>query len=434
MFDDEPQDEVPSTPSSSAASALEAAEFCDLISNPQQSRLCIKVRGERLIFDDFTDPIDTALNEPSVSLASILSEESLRYRMRCCLSMIIARAVWQFYDSEWMIRDWTKEQVHFPLYLRANESDEVNIYASKPFLTARFETASEPNPVKGRIHKCPKILALGILLLEIELDVKIETKRLKKHLRANGQPTLNTDYYAAMDLYKTEDWNGRDTHTPHKEVIGYCLDASNFRGLTNTFDQREALHKNVVVPLEKTFRNAWPDLDETPVKVKSRLGTLQVSTLEQPAKASTLPLRNRAPSAQPSPCVNTYQIILVCKLIVVSEAEASKEWFESIEDMCSTLRKKRKSSGRVKIAILDTGLDENHQSFWQVKQGYEDFVNPENSRGIDNSGHGTNGFHLISKIMDDEVDIFIGRVFEGENATSATPSLMANVSLSMSQD
>jgi len=96
--------------------------------------------------------------------------------------------------------------------------------------------------------------------------------------------------------------------------------------------------------------------------------------------------------------------------------------------MCSTLRKKRTVEGRVKIAILDTGLDERHSSFWAVKKGYEDFARNQNQRGIDNTGHGTNGFNLISKIMDDDVDIFVARIFEGEHATVNTPTLMARVS------
>ncbi|KAH6714001.1 hypothetical protein BKA61DRAFT_607018 [Leptodontidium sp. MPI-SDFR-AT-0119] len=408
MFDDDEQDITPSTPSSPA---LETTEFCNLISNPQQSRLCMKVHGERLIFEEVTDVIDTVLNHPSVSLASLLSEESLTYRMRCCLSMIIARAVWQFYDSEWMLRDWTKDQVHFPLYLRTYGSEEVNIYASKPFLSARFDTLSEQKPVRGRIHKCPKILALGILLLEIELDLKIETKRLKKHLRADGQPTLNTDYIAAMDLYNNEQlWRYRSTQPAHKEVIGYCLKAPNFRGLTDACEEREALYKNVVIPLEKTFKNAWPNLDETPIKVPDTMGAMEVTLprLEHPTERLNQPRRIRTPKPSLSP-----------------EAEAAKAWFESIEDMCSTLRRKRTTRERVKIAILDTGLDENHHPFWEVKKGYEDFAGNQNHRGIDDTGHGTNGFHLISKIMDDEVDIFVARVFEGEKATSETPTLMA---------
>ena len=96
--------------------------------------------------------------------------------------------------------------------------------------------------------------------------------------------------------------------------------------------------------------------------------------------------------------------------------------------MCSTLRKKRTLAERVRIAILDTGLDENHQSFWEVKKDYKDFAGNQDDRGIDNTGHGTNGFHLISKIMDDEVDIFVARVFDSKKATPETPALMAKVS------
>jgi len=193
-----------------------------------------------------------------------------------------------------MPRDWTKDQLHFPLYLRTNESMDPDIYVDKPFLSAKVGAALEQdiNPPTGRIHKCPKILALGILLLEIELDVKIETKRLGKYLGPNGQLLLNTDYYTATTLFKNENWSCRDTHTPHKEVLWYCLDSSNFRRLTNTYDQREALHKNVVIPLERTFKNAWSGLDETPIRLSNRKGiTEEVMPIMEPTVKSEIQSR-----------------------------------------------------------------------------------------------------------------------------------------------
>jgi hypothetical protein len=113
---------------------------------------------------------------------------------------------------------------------------------------------------------------------------------------------------------------------------------------------------------------------------------------------------------------------------LLSKAGAANKWFQDIDEMCSILRKKRRLGGyeRVRIAILDSGLDESHPSYWQVKKDYEDFIGKQNDRGVDNTGHGTNGFHLILKIIP-EVDIYVARVFDGREATPKTPVLMAEV-------
>jgi len=91
------------------------------------------------------------------------------------------------------------------------------------------------------------------------------------------------------------------------------------------------------------------------------------------------------------------------------------------------LRKMRKAGGydRVRIVILDTGIDCTHP-YWNGIKNYMNFVLDGNQRGIDETGHGTTGVHLILKILP-EADIFVARVFKEENADDNTPCLMAKV-------
>jgi hypothetical protein len=42
----------------------------------------------------------------------------------------------------------------------------------------------------------PKILALGIMLLEIELRIKIEDYRMPEDVDCNGEPNVNADHIA----------------------------------------------------------------------------------------------------------------------------------------------------------------------------------------------------------------------------------------------
>jgi hypothetical protein len=64
---------------------------------------------------------------------------------------------------------------------------------------------------------------------------------------------------------------------------------------------------------------------------------------------------------------------------------------------------------RVKIAVLDTGLDPNHVVSREVH--YKDFVQPASPCMIDNTSRGTVSVDLILKASCD-LDLYVGRVFE----------------------
>jgi hypothetical protein len=114
-----------------------------------------------------------------------------------------------------------------------------------------------------------------------------------------------------------------------------------------------------------------------------------------------------------------------------SESDADK-WFQRLENMSLLLEKNRKAGDYdpVKIAILDTGIDGNHPYRSKIK-GYKDFVEGKKQE-IDKTGHGTNGVHLIFKILT-EAHIYVGRVFENEKANDTTPDLMAEVMMHSSK-
>lgn len=110
-----------------------------------------------------------------------------------------------------------------------------------------------------------------------------------------------------------------------------------------------------------------------------------------------------------------------------SEAKAAHKWFERLDQMNLLLRRKRKAGGyhRVKLAILDTGIDSKNP-YWKKIKGYKDFVAVEEDEGIDKTGHGTNGVYQILKVIP-EVDVYVARVFDDERATQETSSLVAQV-------
>ena len=91
------------------------------------------------------------------------------------------------------------------------------------------------------------------------------------------------------------------------------------------------------------------------------------------------------------------------------------------------LRRKRKAGGYhpVKIAILDSGIESSSPFRKRIKD-YEDFVTPEDQVGIDKTGHGTKGVCLTFKVIP-EAHVYVARVWDSQNSTSATPELVAKV-------
>jgi hypothetical protein len=77
------------------------------------------------------------LGASSVSLAELVMMTKLSLKMRLLLSYFLAKAVWQFYDSEWMQREWTKNTVHFMFERRPKMPK--GIFINEPFLSACFD-------------------------------------------------------------------------------------------------------------------------------------------------------------------------------------------------------------------------------------------------------------------------------------------------------
>lgn len=79
-------------------------------------------------------------------------------KQKVLLPYLLAKAVWQFYDSEWMEGKWTKDTVQFMLAWAPN-----GVLIHEPFLSARFDkltkfTSQDIDDQFPR-HRFPKILA-----------------------------------------------------------------------------------------------------------------------------------------------------------------------------------------------------------------------------------------------------------------------------------
>jgi hypothetical protein len=207
------------------------------------------------------------LSASSVSLAKLSNVAKLSRKMKLLLSYFLAKAVWQFYSSEWMQQEWTKETVHF-MYERRSRTPK-GIFIDEPFLSARFDNAqpAQDKDDEFRSHHFPKILALGIMFLEIELGIDIKDYRMPEDLGPDGEPTVNADHIAAIEVFNKTEWDEMETFSVFRDVIGACLTPDDFKPFLNdTEGLRDAFEKRIVNPLHILYKTAWENPDTSHVR------------------------------------------------------------------------------------------------------------------------------------------------------------------------
>lgn len=198
--------------------------FCSYISSQFEggpSLLYLTVAGEKLYYEDFGDSATQwEIDKPSISLAQLLeeilhSDTDMTEKRKEVLSWLLSKAVWQYYRTPWMTQPWNKEMVHFLSERRPNEA--MGIFINEPLLSVSIAPSRPgsgkpcvggkvvtrlPPPFRLR-HKIPKILGLGVMLLEIQLGRPIESLYGEDEwikYCPGGKPNLNTNYNIAKDL------------------------------------------------------------------------------------------------------------------------------------------------------------------------------------------------------------------------------------------
>ncbi|ETS77445.1 hypothetical protein PFICI_11319 [Pestalotiopsis fici W106-1] len=414
--------------------------FCNYISDQLQSGptlLHLSVANKRLYFEQHSDQeTQWVINQPSVSLGQLLdisshSTDGITGKQKEVLSWLLAKAVWQYYNSPWMAQPWTKQDVHFLGERRPNPNDIANdiagIYVNEPLLSVSISAST----LKGKMpslpslrslrHKIPKILGLGIMLVEIQLgrpieDLHTEDEWLKHCL--GGRPHLNTNYLICRDLIGKPGFF-HDIAYPLEDLIRHCINPQKvfLPVARNDEDVQQALH-DLVTALEGYITYTKPDnvkplnLPISPISSKS-------SILEpRDSRQSLLPVGNHFCTA-PLPAKRTAE--WPQGQTMAQTHGGSSGWFERMNSLNYILgRAPNESYEKVRIAVLDTGV-EPRNAVADYLAGYKDFV-CKGDKKQDESGHGTTTLELIFN-MCGPADVYALRVFKADEADKGTRKL-----------
>lgn len=244
---------------------IQVGEFCELIGYETSARLCLTIQGGQLHrYPEGRHPECFVANAPSVSLAQVLRGYHLTPKMKAGLAYILALSVWHFYDSKWMNTLWTSQTIEFLWHYKYRHGkDKANLFATKPCFSVRFgesdRDACETTSTKGLIHRYPRVLMLGVMLVEIGKGE--ECSELKNIEDSRGQALSFNEAYWWAHGHSEDDaaWPNFDYST-YRRAVKNCLDLHIFAPLSTVHpnnpadgarERRETLFKKVVLPLEQ---------------------------------------------------------------------------------------------------------------------------------------------------------------------------------------
>ncbi|KAK1528597.1 extracellular alkaline serine protease [Colletotrichum costaricense] len=426
--------------------------FCERISNRDQGLLRMSTRDDKLVYHRPGDLSREWLpHVEAVPLASLFSRPDLYLldKSKAILAMLAAKATWEFYDSDLLAQGLTSETVQF---ICEKRSGRTGVFINEPMLLTQYMEKDGTSTRDGKsdsrlatlstetIHDMPRILALGILLLELETRKPMKTHRENRRLCPPGPFGINTDYKIACKLIAT----GPDASesiisdieplSPLRKILPLCITPGSLerkigedlsaRGLAKSASQvnkqnalRSVIYNELVRPLED-WAKRYTDFD--------RIKPLY--------EVSAVPARHR-PERPPIQPQTASPAKLLANVAEDKFRKDSQEWFRLYEELRDVLQpaEEEKKSGykAVKIAVLDTGISKDLYTYhreWPGDFEYVDFVDTarqdEGPIGDKNTEHGTAAVLLLTK-MCPNASYCVARVLKENVALQSDAVLIA---------
>ncbi|ETS84479.1 hypothetical protein PFICI_02504 [Pestalotiopsis fici W106-1] len=452
--------------------------FCGLIRRRERGRLIFNAANDGLVYERADLDVEQLkrlflLKASSVSLSTVLKKRKLHgdVKLKLLLSYLLAKAIWQFYDSEWMASSWSKHSIHF-MRERLNGSSstgEVLALIHKPYFATELWSPPKPSgcipqnelsdkqdlmqrfPSATHLH--PKILALGIMLLEIELGEGIEIHRLDE-AHGDDDPIENDDHYTAGKIILSPMWQRRNVYQAVKEIIEICLKPDKGKFGFQEGIAHSNLYIYVVAPLGRLFKEAWShDTDPEscipePVSFKttdfpaeargpsdlrtfipddiSRTQSLDSEpttcpTSAAPVLTSTVPIRSRHDIGTNMSNLEDGELLgdEDGETTIAARRKNTDKWFSNFQTLLVKYRLLgRGRDERMKVAILDSGINVNHPDFSdedrdRIKERTA-FIN--SNADVDETGHGTHVAAIVLRLTKN-VDLYIGKITDKPNVS-----------------
>ncbi|GLA60118.1 hypothetical protein AtubIFM54640_011549 [Aspergillus tubingensis] len=275
---------------------LEPGEFCKLIDNrigwPVQ--FCIQSNVLQVIEPPDPKPPRGIRPLEGLSLGQWLAQiPHLSNKGKSHLAYTVAKSVWQYYNSPWMMVPWTHESIQ----LLIEETGLADQGKPHPYLMANMAravvTSTDCYDADNLMHQYPYILALGVILIEIAI---------KKPLTSEECPhpfseTVVNDYYtwAWTTAHRS---NLKDmVHSMYEEAVNNCLNPELFGGdsiqqyeyTEQIMARQNVLYEKIVSPLKRLSEAYQDDWGIQGAPTAKTLGTVAHQLITKSSIASQFP-------------------------------------------------------------------------------------------------------------------------------------------------
>lgn len=238
---------------STSGEKVHVESICTIVSQARRSNVALEVEYESNTLWHKARRRTLRSQEPCITLDHLLRHESRRkLKEKRILAVILAHSLLHLSDSSWLKNEWDKTHISF----FGSGPDQLNL---KPYLKADFQALSDDidDSTMMQLHPSPAILALGILLLELQIWEPIENKRLPEDLTDDGSENVNTNLMTAERVFMESD---DEIFENYRRAVHACLNCDFLDEREVDFNDdgfRLLVYENIVAPLEKELYQGW---------------------------------------------------------------------------------------------------------------------------------------------------------------------------------
>ncbi|KAK3324952.1 hypothetical protein B0H66DRAFT_615264 [Apodospora peruviana] len=392
-------------------------QFCPLVCFEKRSPLNLVLNDNFLsLADDNHRPKLWITTQPSISLRTILENNyKVEKAARYVLMFLLAKALWQFYGTQWMRIPWTIDNVHF---LVEHRQGKTGVFLNEPFVSARFSpresvSVSMSDSSPSATEQARAIEAFGVMLLELEMGMSMRARamNLEEYDEIKMEDGHYQDVYTARTLINDKDrMAGDGLHYDVllivEEVVRACVVPDELQMYYNDpiSGSRTAVYRSVIDPIVELvtaqYRNPDAIVLHRPTVPGNSVPVISVlvGSHEQPVTSASVEHLKQTKS-------------IVAGTTMDSGTPSSEKWFGEMSRLNTVLDDPSADSPStpiVKVVILDTGV---RGRFARAVKGYKDFVSNNDTVKTDETGHGTRAVELMFKVFE-KAHIYVGRVFQ----------------------
>lgn len=368
------------------------------------------------------EPLEHITSGHTIKLSDFLSRSKLEIKHKIKLSYSIALAFWQFYSSDLMESQWTSDDIFFVTMdsdHRAEQRAPLRAFVSFPFDPDAKPAPPEFCEFEPYAHRYPRILYLGIVLLEIGLGCSLElrqNKRLKPY--ANMNAALSVARTQLREL-KQARWDNFRWKSYFTEAVESCLQQANFKhNAMSTIDsqpehrdrsidaqkggafveRKDAIYQRVVAPLRWLATVGFQEDPEVHPSIELCAAVRENPLLDESSLPKSFWNEKTDEVSLPLDGPNDNYL----------------DGFGRLAEHVMRCQNKARISERVRIAIIDTGCLTEFSFFQEPARSarikaWKDFTPEVAPLATDVCGHGTLMARLIMQIAP-MVDIYVLRV------------------------